>query len=96
MDRAQKDILLDENFDISFENGDIKIGESFWQEVILVLNSEKGMWKSSPLTGAGLRKNIRSTVSPENIKKEIQLALQAENIKLTNNEFSQILSLFTV
>lgn len=48
------DILLDENLDIIFENGDIKTGPSTNQHQKLLLISEKGQWRMHPFVGVGL------------------------------------------
>ena len=54
------DILLDENFDISIDNGDFGIGESTEQNQRTLLFSDKGQFKSSPTTGVGTRRYLES------------------------------------
>lgn len=49
------DLLLDDNFDILIQNGDLVAGESTRQHQILLLLSEKGEWREFPLRGVGLR-----------------------------------------
>lgn len=49
------DLLLDDNFDILIQNGDLVAGESTRQHQSLLLLSEKGEWREFPLRGVGLR-----------------------------------------
>ena len=48
---AAFDIILTEDFDLKFSNGDFSIEESTEQHVFLVLGSAEGHWKQSPLIG---------------------------------------------
>jgi hypothetical protein len=48
------DILLDENYEILFENGDFKVGDSEGQHIKLLLDTFKGDWTQNPTTGIGL------------------------------------------
>ncbi|RMF03585.1 MAG: oxidase [Bacteroidetes bacterium] len=49
------DLLLDENFDLLFKNGDLVIGESTNQHQELLLLTAKGEWRENPLRGVHLR-----------------------------------------
>ena len=57
-----KDILLD-NDDLLFENGDLVVDESSQQEVDLILRSNQGDWRASPLTGFGLAQRMRNQLN---------------------------------
>lgn len=48
------DILLDEDFDLMFENGDIQIGESTRQHQELIILTEKGANRQYPTRGVGV------------------------------------------
>ncbi|WP_448529202.1 hypothetical protein [Raineya sp.] len=49
-----KDIILDENTDLIFLNGDFKIFESTLQHQKLLLFTAKGHWKHAPEVGVGV------------------------------------------
>lgn len=49
------DILLDSNFDILIENGDLVLGECTRQNQALLLYAEKGEIREFPTRGVGLR-----------------------------------------
>lgn len=79
------DILLDENNDLFFKNGDLVIGESEMQEVGLILQSNQGDWKDSPLTGSNLTREIRGIENK--LKQERNLRIQ---MKLDGKDYDQI------
>ena len=58
-----KDILLDNADDLLFENGDLVVDESGEQEVGLILRSDQGDWRNSPLTGFGVARRMRNQVN---------------------------------
>ncbi len=76
------DILLNENRDIQIENGDLVIGDSFQQEVGLIVQSNQGEWKSEPLIGANLIELINSEASESEYKSKIKQALKLDNKEL--------------
>ncbi len=49
------DILLDDNFDILIENGDLVLGECTRQNQVLLLYAEKGEIREFPTRGIGIR-----------------------------------------
>lgn len=49
-----RDILLYNDADLLFANGDLCIGESTLQNQYLILASQKGEFKENPMFGAGL------------------------------------------
>lgn len=49
------DLLLDDNFDILIQNGDLVAGESTRQHQSLFLHIEKGELREFPLRGVGVR-----------------------------------------
>lgn len=48
------DFLLDESFDLKFENGDLVIGESTQQHQQLLLLAGKGEFREFPTRGVGI------------------------------------------
>lgn len=72
------DILLDENDDLLFANGDLVLGESVTQEVGILLRLNPGELKSDPILGAGLIRMIKSNAPKDKIKQRIKLTLQRD------------------
>ncbi|MBU2923061.1 hypothetical protein KO504_17055 [Winogradskyella psychrotolerans] len=72
------DIVLDDNDDITFVNGDFAVGESLTQEVSLILRASQGEWKSDPLIGANLIQLINSNVDDTKLKTRVKLHLQRD------------------
>lgn len=51
-----KDILLNENYDLSLENGDFVPGESTTQHQEHILVADEGEFRQYPFAGVGIRK----------------------------------------
>ena len=49
-----RDILIDENYDIRFSGADLAIGDSTLQNKALLMKCHKGELKEHPYTGAGI------------------------------------------
>ncbi len=77
----EKDILLDAQGDLLFENGDLVIGESLEQEVAMLLQVNKGEFKEDPIVGCDFIKMLKGNVSELELKKvvKIQLARDGKN-----------------
>lgn len=73
-----KDFLLDNDGDLAIENNDLVIGESLTQEVELVMQTNQGEWKRSPLLGPNLIEKINSGASPREIKQAVKLSLEMD------------------
>ena len=69
-----KDILLDDNDDLAFLDGDVVLGDSEDQEVSLIIRSNQGDWRASPLTGFGVAQRMRNEVN----RAEFELALSSQ------------------
>jgi hypothetical protein len=76
------DILLDDNGDLIFRNGDFVIGDSFEQEVRLIIGLNKGGLKSDPVLGCELVRMINSQASQIAIQQKIKLNLERDNKKV--------------
>lgn len=82
-----KDIMLDENNELLFKNGDFDIQYSDGQHVKLILLSEQGAWRQEPLIGVGLRKMLNMKLGAADsmlLNKEISLQLQYDEYKVKN------------
>lgn len=54
------DILLDDNFDLLFKNGDFVIDDADAQHIELIALLEPGQIRYSPLTGLGISRRLQS------------------------------------
>ena len=73
-----KDILLDENNDLAFVNGDFSIGESEMQEVALILQYQQGSLKSDPLVGANMTELIKGKYDRTAVEKRVKIQLERD------------------
>lgn len=73
-----KGILLDENDDLLFKNGDLALGDTELQEVSLLLRLNPGELKSDPILGAGLIRMIKSNADKRKIQQRVKLTLQRD------------------
>jgi len=80
-----KDIILDEDNDLLFKNGDLVIGESEMQEVGLILQSNQGDFKQSPIIGSNLTTEVRGL--DNKVKRERNLRIQ---MKLDGKNYDTI------
>jgi hypothetical protein len=49
-----KDILLDSDFDLLIQHGDLAVGEATYQHQAILLKASPGEVKQSPTTGVGI------------------------------------------
>jgi hypothetical protein len=89
-----KDIILDEENDLQVVNGDFVIGESFMQEVGLILQMSQGELKSDPIIGANLTTKIRGVRNDAKIRRHIetQMELDGKDYEEIKNNIIQRIS----
>lgn len=73
-----KDILLNDDDDLLVLNGDLVLNESSQQEVDLLLRSNQGDWRASPLTGFGLNRRMRNQVNRTQFERELSGQLELD------------------
>jgi len=88
-----KGILLAQDGDISAVNGTIHIGDTFTQEVELLLALNQGEVKTDPLLGPSLVRKMRSNFSGLSLQTEIKKHLKRDNKDIEQLEnYLQIIS----
>lgn len=80
------DILLNSDMDVYAVNGDFVVGDSTEQDIYINLQTAKGSFKQSPLIGANVRQYLDGVINNE-AKRNIRLALQADDIKIKSIEY---------
>lgn len=81
---AAKDIMLDSDFVPIIENGDWKVDESGQQHIEHLLLIDKGQLRQYPKLGVGLVRQINGPFLAVQIKRLIQVTLQADNWTIYN------------
>lgn len=76
------DLLLDQDGDLMFKNGDFVVDSSEAQHVELILKSEQGQWKEHPELGANLHK-AQSGVIDRFLNRDIRVQLEADGFGLS-------------
>ncbi len=66
-----QDILLDDEFDLIFADGDFVTGESTAQHQKLLIIADKGEFKEAPQRGVGARRYLEDH-NPSNLAREIR------------------------
>lgn len=74
-----QDLLLDEDYDIITEDGDLAVGTTDYQHQSLILKSSRGEWKQHPGLGVGLGDMVNDE-RPERWKSEIIEQMEADNM----------------
>jgi len=80
------DILLDENDDLQFQDGDFKIGYSDQQHVEHIIKAFPGQYYQTPKIGVGIKKYLNASVSKQTVKRNIKENLELDNYRV--NEVS--------
>ncbi len=76
-----KDLLLNEDNDLSIVNGDFQIGESQQQEIESILISFKSEFKNTPLLGAEISRMLKARSTRQGITREVNEQLQYDGFR---------------
>lgn len=74
----EKDILLNADDDLIFQDGDFVIGESLTQEVGIILRLNQGDLKSDPLLGPNLIQLEKGVEDAEEFKERVKIHLKRD------------------
>jgi hypothetical protein len=69
------------NREIIPDDGNFKIGDPDSDYVVFIIMSSPGHWKETPDIGVNIYKYLQGTDSPQTLKREIKLHLEADVIK---------------
>ncbi len=81
-----KDILLDDNMDVKALQGDFEVNDATFQNQQLLLISEKGEWKQSPVVGVGIMSFLLDDVTVHELHQEIQKQFNLDGMKVNKIE----------
>ena len=76
------DILLDQDFDLAFAEGDLLTGDDTEQRIKLLLDSAEGHWKQWPTIGANVHRLIAGGLTPA-LERSILIQLEADNLNVS-------------
>ena len=80
-------ILLDDNYDLIFRNGDIAQGEVTTQSQNLLLITNKGDWKHRPWMGVGLGLFLKDEAWFGEVSQEINRQFEADGMEVNDITF---------
>lgn len=86
------DLKLDENLDLEVQDGDLMLVDPGADNLHLILSSNQGDWKSSPLTGAGLHRHTNAPISPGTrmaVERGIRIQLEADGFIVSSVKLAE-------
>jgi hypothetical protein len=87
------DVLLDEDFDLLMENGDFVVGESTLQHQALLLLSNKGEWRQSPVVGVGLNNFLLQDGGEDELRQLVRKELERDGMRVGSIQLDEGLPL---
>lgn len=84
-----KDIILNQNNEIQFLNGDFFVGDSGDQHIQTIIQANKGQFYESPLVGVGISSKINGPFDRANLSREVREQLQADGFNIKRLEISK-------
>lgn len=72
------DFKLDNDGDLVFEKGDLKLDFSDKQHIKDIISSNTGWWKQFPLVGVGVQYYLNSSGLQQQLEREIKIQLVAD------------------
>lgn len=82
------DIILNDNYDIDFTNGDLTVGRSDSQQAALLLHSSPGEWKENPTHGVGIARYIEHHDNGQ-LARRIHSELSADGMRVNSINIQQ-------
>jgi hypothetical protein len=76
------DLLLDENLDLAIKGGDVVLGESTLQHQVLLLLSNKGEWRESPVVGVGLNNHLLNELPDDELRQVIRKEFERDGLQV--------------
>lgn len=81
------DLLIDENKDLAFANGDLATGNSDYQHQELLLMTDKGDWKEQPTVAVGVRYWLKDN-DAEGLMGEIKQEFERDGMSVKKIEIA--------
>ena len=80
---AATDILLDDKLNPTLKDGDFVAALSDEQHIQLLLLTDKGSWRESPLAGMAIHRQLRASMRPREVialRQDIRTQLRADGL----------------
>ena len=90
-----KDISVKED-GLQFKNGDFLIELSNNMHIQHILQANTGQYYQYPLIGVGIRNYIKSPMGILNLRKNIRLNVESDNVKINNLDVVGTIDDFTI
>lgn len=88
------DIIIADDQDLEFKNGDFLVGESTGQSVNFIMVANKGDFVEFPLVGADITRLLSEEANPNEVKADIQSELEKDTLRV--QDISIVNSVITV
>lgn len=85
---AANDIILDDDYDVRFANGDFLCGFSDPQHLALITITDLGHWKENPFLGVGIYRKLGGNFTPAELKAACQTQYEADGYKVNRIQVS--------
>lgn len=85
-----KDILLTDELDLKFADGDLAIGEATVQSQNLLLLAEKGTFVGTPNVGVGVQQWLNNETTSDELKHAIQNEMESDGMTVQTLEVKDI------
>lgn len=76
--RDNKDILLDDSYEIVVKDGDFAIGDSTIQELECLSKTSPGQLKKDPIIGLALFRYMKSKVNEAKLRRAMKIQLKRD------------------
>jgi hypothetical protein len=89
------DILLDADYDLAIERGDLVAGESDAQHLELLLQTNQGEWRQDPLVGVGLGRYLSSPYGPQQaaeLTRTLSIQLERDGYSILELDLAELSS----
>lgn len=73
------DILMNDDEELQFLNGDFLVGVSDQQHVQDIMKANKGNYYQHPLVGLGSKTLINANINRDQLRQDIKIQLKADN-----------------
>lgn len=91
-----QDFKLDDDGDLVFSGGDLKIDLSDKQHIKDIINSNTGWWKQFPLVGVGIDYYLNSSGKDQQLEREIKIQLIADGYSVERPIVTRTVDSFTI
>lgn len=87
------DVLVGDDLDLEFVQGDFSIDESTAQHVNHILLATKGDYRAHPLLGADITRLVSEDKSPNLVQQDVQEELERDGMRVQAVRFGEVVNI---